>query len=502
MRSWLEEMGRWWPGNDSEVPFDCCNARMRLGRTLSVGRASYCHECAAQIGYQLWPVDYSGSTVCPLHLVQLQHGCPSCGEDLSPATVLKARCPCGQDLRENFKAIKVSADQAVWELGLGQYLSDDRFRAQVELNRRHLPSWLRALDLEAINSLFIDLHRILVPGAPGMSLADEARQALMDWPRAFHARLRHLVERPQWRGGHTQRPVLAMAIWSQLLSTCHGNVVPEVVRQIHRFMDERAFSSSREVNVLEDSTATSSPSSGISRLIRTDVDVGEELGWTCAEVRWFMREMGVQSVERLGGQNFIDWVIASELVDALSGYVPVRILARRFSLTPFLFCKLMQMAGVMPECRLLAPVRLGAKAVTGIETVSYEAWQEVRTALEKSCCLISGDGCVAQPLLTVISQKEPKRPRRFAVMTGFRRLLSGELPAYRFHDIHTIADIWVVADQWGEPEVCWTMSALAARRFYCSVEQNVLWPAADAMGERKRSTPSRREMERTCRHTN
>ena len=40
------------------------------------------------------------------------------------------------------------------------------------------------------------------------------------------------------------------------------------------------------------------------------------------------------------------------------------------------------------------------------------------------------------------------------ILVGFRRLLSGELPAYRFHDIHTIADIWVIADQWGESPKC------------------------------------------------
>lgn len=242
MRPWFEGMGRWRRGNDSEVPFDCCRARVRLGRTLSVGRVSYCHECAAQIGYQLWPVDYSGSTVCPLHLVRLQCVCPSCGKEVDPAMVLKARCQCGQDLRENSKAIKVSADQAVWELALGQYISDDGFRDQVDLNRRHLPPWLRALNLEAINSLFVDLHRILVPGAPGLTMADEVRQSLTDWPRAFHAQLRQLIKSPQWRGGCGQRPVLPMAIWSQLLSVRHGNVVPEVASEIGCFLDAYAFS--------------------------------------------------------------------------------------------------------------------------------------------------------------------------------------------------------------------------------------------------------------------
>lgn len=295
MRPWLEDMGRWQQGNNAEVPFDCCKTRVRLGRALNVGRVSYCHECAAKIGYQLWPVDYFGSTVCPLHLVRLQCVCPSCGNELDPAMVLKVRCQCGQDLRENANAIKVSADQAVWELVLGQYMCDDGFRGQVDLNRSHLPPWLRALHLEAINSLFMDLRRILVPGTSGLSLAEEARQSLMDWPRAFHAQLRQLIESPQWRGECRQRPVGAMTIWSQLLSACHGNAVPEVVSQIEHFLDAHALSFSREAGALNDLVATS-PSFGISRLIRTDVDVGEELGWMRAEVKWFMGEQGVQTV--------------------------------------------------------------------------------------------------------------------------------------------------------------------------------------------------------------
>lgn len=52
--------------------------------------------------------------------------------------------------------------------------------------------------------------------------------------------------------------------------------------------------------------------------------------------------------ERRGGESFINRVVASELVEALSGYVPLKFLAKRMSHTPLSFCELMKMAGVIP----------------------------------------------------------------------------------------------------------------------------------------------------------
>jgi len=311
----------------------------------------YCCKCMRETGYQLRTIDVAQSAVCPLHLIRLQSKCSLCHGRITLNAISSEVCACGAHLGIETTPASLGLEPvcALWEAKVLEALTFSPLPANLTLALdRCMPAWLRELTFSEVDCMLQEIRKL-------KRFPKELRQdrpengALIQWPEAFHDTLRSAIQRKM----RCRAPIVGQRYLFKLLPEIRRlavdeDIPSEVRRRVSDFLDAHALS---EIASLENHGRwLANPSIAASeymskRFVHAD-DVAAAIGWQNATVRSLIRRLGLPAIELPDKGILLEQHVASELMQKLSGLVPLQEVALSFGVDDQSFIQLLQRCGL------------------------------------------------------------------------------------------------------------------------------------------------------------